>query len=463
MAFKDLREFIACLEAHEELGRVKRKVDLKYELGAVAYRNAWNNGPALLFERPGDSTIPIAVDILNGWGRYALAMQVGREDIHKEWIRRTATPISPRIVSSGPCKENILKGAAIDLTKLPVPIWNELDGGPVMSFSVVISKDPETDIRNAGIYRMEVHGTDRLGLLTPNRTHFAQHRRKVGKGKAFPLAIAIGTAPTIPMSAVVGFPLGVDELAMAGGLGELPIDLVPCETVPLEVPATSEIVIEGEMYEGDVEDEGPFGEFTGYYREGRTKKPVVRVTAITHRDNPIFVGVYQGRLAAEVTCLTSVSIEAELMRLLENLGLQRIVITPGGRGFICIASVRKRVEGEGVQMGMAILGTRPGHRVKIVIVVDEDIDPSNWLDVEWALATRVQPNRDVVIIPSAAGVHLDPSLSEEDQPVGRTSKMIVDATKFNAAKFPLPCVPKPEILAEVDRNWESYGISNRKG
>jgi 2,5-furandicarboxylate decarboxylase 1 len=338
-----------------------------------------------------------------------------------------------------------------------MPIWNELDGGPFITFPAVISQDVETGVRNCAMYRLQVHGPNRLGILAAGYRHLNLHRRKHGDGRPFPVAVALGTDPTIPMAAVAAFPYGVDELEMAGALRGAPVEMVPCETVPLEVPATAEIVIEGEMHPGELEEEGPYGEFTGYYGE-RGMRPVVRVTAITHRDHPIHVGHYEGRIASEATALSCVPIECEILRAVPIPGIQKVTITSGGRGLVCVASIKQAFEGHGVQMGMAILATWAGRRVKTVIVVDDDVDPANWLDVDWALATRVQPHRDVTIIQGVSGVVLDPSLPPEEKSTGRTSKMIIDATKYNASTFAKPCLPKTDVLAEVQRTWESYGI-----
>jgi 4-hydroxy-3-polyprenylbenzoate decarboxylase len=144
--------------------------------------------------------------------------------------------------------------------------------------------------------------------------------------------------------------------------------------------------------------------------------------------------------------------------------VKKLAVPPGSRAApICIVSIDQRYEGQGKAVGMAILGTERGRQIKTVIVVDSDVDPENWNDVEWALATRMQPHRDVLIIPGAAGgdAHFDPSLSPEDRAVGRSSKMIIDATKFNARDYPTPCVPKSDVLEEVERNWSSYGIERR--
>lgn len=462
MPFADLREFLACLERHHELVHVTRPVALEHEVGAVTYKLAQSAGPALMFDRPGGGSVPLVVELITSPTRFALALETSVENIHAEWIRRIARPLPPRRVATGSCKENIRTGDAADVLKFPIPVWNELDAGPYIDQGVLITQDPETGVRRTNIPRIQVHGARRLGLGLPRDT-LNGHRRKWGKEKPFPVAIAIGTDPSLVMTAMTSYPEEADELAVAGALRGQPVDVVPCETVPLEVPATAEIVIEGEWDQKEEEDEGPYGAMTGYYTL-RAKRPVIRVTAITHRHNPIHNDHYNGRVSAAFMAVSKYSREIDILRQISIPGVKKLAVPPGSRTApICIVSIEQRYEGHGKTVGMAILGTERGRQIKTVIVVDSDVDPENWNDVEWALATRMQPHRDVLIIPGAAGgdAHFDPSLSSEDRAVGRSSKMIIDATKFNARDYPTPCVPKPDVLAEVERNWRSYGIERR--
>src|SRR5713226_2536863 len=195
MPFADLREYLSCLESHGELARVKKDVSLDYELGAVTYANVQSGGPALLFEHPIGCSVPVVVTILEDLQRYALAMETSLDCVHAEWTRRTSRPIAPRVVATGPCKENILLGDQADLFDFSVPTWNELDGGPYITLPIVITADPETGAVNAGMYRLQVHEPRRMGILAGPARHLAQHRRNWAKTEPFPVAIAVGTDP----------------------------------------------------------------------------------------------------------------------------------------------------------------------------------------------------------------------------------------------------------------------------
>ena len=462
MPYRDLREFLARLEAEGELARVKARVDLEYEVGAICRKVLDGRGPALLFEHAGDSAHPLATDLLASRRRLALALETEPSRLTSEWVKRTAEPVRPTIVSTGPCKENIVKGDSVDLFRFPIPTWNALDGGPFITLAIHITKDPESGEYNAAVYRSQVHDRRTLGVLSAPYRHLAQHRAKaVARGEPFPVAIAIGVDPSVLIASVAPFPFGVDELAMAGALRGEPLELVPCETIPLLVPAHAEIVLEGEIPAGVQHNEGPFGEFTGYYGID-SQKPVFQIKAITYRNGAIHQASYEGKPPQETNILAGVSVEGEIMKNVSLPGIRAIHITEGGCGaFDAVVSIQKRFEGYGKMMGMAVLGTWGGRMIKTPIVVDEDIDPYNWMEVEWALATRVQPHRDVEIIKEVTGLILDPSLPLSERASGnsRTSKMIIDATKHDAKEFEIVCSPQEEAVKTVERNWPKYGIN----
>lgn len=459
MPYRDLREFMARIEEHGHLARVNTKVNLRYEIGAICRKTLNASGPALLFERPGGSTVPLLTNALATRDRYALAMEAPRDKLHVEWAKRTANPIPPTIVKTGPCKENILLGDDVDLFKLPIPIWNAMDGGPYITFPCHITKDPETGQRNCAMYRTMVHDRKTVGVFAAPFRHLVQQRAKA-PDKPFPVAIALGLDPTIHMATVAQFAEGIDEMAMAGALRGAPVELVPCETVPLEVPATAEVVLEGFIPPGVLREEGLFGEFTGYYGL-RVPRPVIELTAMTFRNNPIHQAVYEGKPPNEDSVMFSVPLEAELLRLVPLPGLKRVYLSVGGSGcFNAVAQIEKRFEGHGKMMGMAILGAWAGRQIKNLILVDDDIDPEDHNQVEWALASRVQPHRDVEIVRELLGGPLDASLPHAERASGtaRTSKIIIDATKYDAKDFEVPCMPQEEAVAQVERDWAKYGI-----
>jgi UbiD family decarboxylase len=460
MPFEGLREFIDLLEKEGELARVKIPVDLNQELGAICVKSLKAYGPALLFEKPGGKDIPTVFNLLATRRRYALAMECKQEEIHEVWNRRANNPLPPVLVESGICQEQVWLGDEADLTKLVAPILNERDGGPYLTLSCHITKDPTTGERNVGVYRNMVHDNHTLGLLSGPYTHIMlQHRQ--APDEPFPVAIAMGADPRVVMAACSPFPFDSDELAMAGALRGKPIEMVKCKTVPLEVPADAEIVIEGEVRPAEKREEGPFGEFTGHYGGPRLPRATIHITAITHRKNFIQHLAYQGAPPHETDVLTAIGKESEILRAIKLPGIRGVHLPEGGCGvFHAVISVEKLYEGYGKMVGMAVLGSPSGRHIKHVTVVDHDVDPTDSLAVEWAVATRVQAHRDVEILREVTGIFLDPSLPPEEQAgPARCSKMIIDATRYNSKSFPAVCQPEAEARAKVERDWDRYGIT----
>lgn len=458
-----LRSYLALLEELGELARIRKPVALNQEIGAVCLQNLRNEGPGLLFEHPGGFDIPLAVDLFASRRRYALAIGAEADDLAAEWNRRVKMPLPPVVVERGPCQEKVWVGDQVDLTRLPAPIWNAADAGPYLDLCCHITKDPVTGVRNVGLYRNLVHDRNTLGILAGQYTHLGLQKKKA-PDKPFPVALALGPDPAVVITATAPLPFGTDELAIAGALRGKPLELVRCITVPLEVPATAEIVIEGEIPPDELREEGPFGEFTGYYGGVRMPRSVIRVKAITHRDRPILQATYEGRPPHESAILTGVPREAEIMRQVSLPGIKKVHVTPAGGGSLhAVVSVEKPYEGFGKYVGLAVLGTQPGRYLKRVIVVDDDIDPFDMVAVEWAIATRVQANRDVEIIREITGVFLDPSmpLAEQAGP-SRTSKILIDATRYDAKNFPPVCLPAAETMEKVEREWSRYGIPLQK-
>jgi 4-hydroxy-3-polyprenylbenzoate decarboxylase len=458
----DLRSYLAVLEEAGELARVRAPVKLNQEIGAICLRNLRARGPGLLFEQPEERDFFLAVDLLASRQRYALALGVKPDALAAEWNQRARDPLPPVMVKRGSCQEHVRLGDDVDLTRLPVPIWNELDGGPYLTLSCHITKDPITQVRNVGVYRNQLFDHNTLGILVEPYGHLRLQWSKKPR-ETFPVAIVLGADPVVPMVATAPIPYGKDELAVAGALRGKPIAMVPCITVPLEVPASAEVVIEGEILPDVLREEGPFGEFTGYYGGHRAQRPVIQVKAITHRERPIVHAVYEGQPPSGSAMLVAVPREAELMRQIALPGIKRVHMTRGGGGaFHAVIAVEKPYEGFGKYVGLAVLGTTAGRSIKQLIIVDDDIDPADSVQVEWAIATRVQPERDIEILSELPGIILDPSLprGEGNRPP-LTSKMIIDATRYDTKMFPAVCSPSAEAMAKVEQSWGRYGIPAR--
>jgi UbiD family decarboxylase len=459
MPFEGLREFIQLLETEGELARVRVPVNLDQELGAVCVKSLRGRGPALLFERPGGNDIPIFINALATRKRYALAMQCKLDEVHREWNRRVSQPLPPITVGAGPCQEVVLEGNDIDILELPAPTLNSLDGGAYLTLCCHHTQDPVTGIRNVGIYRNQVHDRHTLGILSGPYTNFMLQHRKA-PAEPFPIAIAIGVDPRLVMAASCPFPFGIDELAMAGALRGKPFEVLQCKTVPLQVPADAEVVLEGYLRPEEKRDEGPFGEFTGHYGGLKMPRPTIEITALTRRKDPILHLAYQGAPPHETDVLTAVGKESEILRNITLPGVKAVHLTEGGCGvFHVVVAIEKLYEGYGKMVGLAVFGSPSGRHIKQVTVVDQDIDPFDPSAVEWAVATRVQPHRDVEIMSGLTGIFLDPSLPKEEQEgPARTSKILIDATRYDAKAFPPVCLPAREMMAKVEKEWEQYGI-----
>ena len=457
MAFADLREFISALEKAGELCRVKKQVSPRDELAAVIERTIAARGPVLMFENVEGSAMPLLNNPFTSRRLVAFALGWQEKDLLRNWLACLEKPLLPVRVETGPCKD--VRVPAPDLTRFPVPImWHDGDHGPYITFAQCITKDPETGRRNVGIYRLEIMGPRRLGISIAYTHHGAVNQRKHEMlGKDCEFALAIGTEPACYLATQATVGHGEDEYALAGALRGAPVELVRCETVDLEVPAHTEIVIEGRILANVREEEGPFGEWTGFV-SGRSPYPVGEVTYMSHRKNPIYAVTYEGYpVYGPTNILQQVAREPEWFRHIRSQICPTIVdihFTIGGcAGFIVIVSLRKTVEGQAKNVILDLL-REPG--VKIAIVVDGDIDIRNMDMVQWALATRMQPASDLIVIPEAACNRLDPS--QPNFPSGVGSKMGIDATwPLGNTAPPYAAVPR-EMAEHVARAWQSYGI-----
>ncbi|MBI2881229.1 MAG: UbiD family decarboxylase, partial [Candidatus Tectomicrobia bacterium] len=360
MPFDDPRDFLEHLEERRELIRITEEVDPEYEVGAYIRKTSDQQGPALLFEKIKGHDMAMVGGIFASRRRVLLALEADSDNVYERFDHGVCHPVPHRLVSTGPCKEVILKGEEVDLGRLPIPIYAEKDGGAFITHGVQISKDPETGTKNASIYRMHFRGKREFSLHAESYQHlYRQYAKAEAQGRPLEVAVALGCDPVVMLATQVGAPYGVDEIEIAGGLRGRPVDVVKCETVNLEVPATSEIVIEGRLLPTRRESQGPFGEYSGYYG-AVTVDPVMEVTAITHRKDPIYHAGLTGMPMTENHFLKQIPNEATLYRDLKARfpGVRAVHYTAAGCcEFMVFISVKQSFPGEGRNVLIAALGS----------------------------------------------------------------------------------------------------------
>lgn len=419
---EDLRGFLHRLEANGELLRIRREVDVRHISALVAQASQ-----ALLLEKVRGFDFPVVSGVVGARRRLALALGCSEAELGKRFAEACENPIPPVIVETAPVKDVVLQGQEVDLTSFPLPLLHEKDGGPYISGGVVYSRDPGYGL-NAGMYRLMFRTRNETGidLVSPSDMR-VYYERALREGRPLEVAIAIGVHPLHMLAAAFKAPIGTSECDIAGGLHGEPILLVRCETVDLLVPADAEIVLEGEILPiGWTVDEGRFGEFN--HIQGDLKwNPIVRIKAITHRKDALFYALH---MPWENDWLQGPVNEAAGWRALRAASVDTVAVraTPGGCCYWeLIASIRKR-PGEGKNALLALLSVGA---VKLAIVTDDDIDIFDPVQVDWALATRVQPDKDVMVVSGARGKHIDPSLrawTYAKDALPTTAKLGIDAT-----------------------------------
>lgn len=473
MAYRDLRAYLAALEEKGKLKRIKKEVDKDWEIAAVCrqlfFKIPAERRPALLFENVKGFKIPLTAGVLGASREiYAIGLETDSvEGIHRKWVEALEKPIPPRIVKNGPCKENILTGDKVDILKLPVPVWTVgEDPGPFFTSPYVITKNPDTGVRNVGSYRMQVKGPNKTGFLIGKEQDAGLHlRRNDQQNRATPVAVVIGADPSIGYVSVSKIPESLDEFAVAGALRGEPVDLVPCETVPLEVPATAEIVLEGEIPANARELEGPFGEYTGYMGPPG-QQPFFNIKCMTFRSNPVYQAFISQRPPSESSCIRGIGREWPLYRHLKhtlNLPIRDVRLKEaGGSGAYVVVSLKKQFEGQVRQTMYGVWSQRAGYG-KFTVVVDDDIDIRDDFAVDWALSWTVRPDKDIYIERDVQAVGLDPSQAPPSVPqhdpvreVG--SRVAIDATRKH--DYPAIALPPKEHLDRVAAQWEKYGIGD---
>lgn len=458
MPFPDLREYLKALEQAGEVARVRKEVEPKYELGAICKTAHEKGRKALFFEKVRGCSMPVVTELLSTFGRIAIALETQESDLFSEVVERTRRLVEPKVVDDGPCKEIIYKGKDVDLTKLPWITWNSTEKAPYLTAGLVIVKDPEFG-RNLGIYRMMFANRNQTFLrLSPGHHGYEYYKRAEHRGeKKLEVAVAIGVDPAVFLASQFVPGIDVDEFAIAGAIRGAPVELVPCETINLEVPATAEIVLEGYVsIPPEVGQEGPYGEFCGYSVGTVEQERLWTIQCMTMRKDRLYHGFYLCKGINEEGIIKSLTTSVQIYRELKpaHPAIKRIYCTPAGVGiFHCHIQIDERQKRPGMVNNIlaSAVGVK-GSRVKHVFVFDDDIDITSPEEVEWAIATRVQADRDIFIIPNSFGLRLDPSASAE----GVTAKLFVDATKSKDFRAEALALPPEEIWQKVRKNWDSY-------
>ena len=436
---RSLRGWLAHLAATGRLAVAREGVPLAHHLAAVAKR--LDGHQAVCFPRPDGHAVPVVSGFMSRRAWIAEAMGVPESDLLAAYRAAAERPLASRLVPAGgaPCQQVVHRGDTLrDVRELlPVPTHSEHDNGPYITAGLVIARNPVTGVQNVSINRIQVHSGTRMAILMLPRHLLAFYKEAESRNQALEVAVVIGVDPLTLLASQAIAPIDCDELEIAGALHGAPLPVVKCQTNGVHVPANSEIVIEGRLLPGVRELEGPFGEFPKYY-SARERREVIEVDAITHRTQPIYHTIVPAEM--EHLLLGSIPREATLLAHLQRSfpNVLDVHLSIGGVGrYHLFVKIRKTHEGQPKNVICAAFGAH--YDIKQVIVVDEDVEVHEPQQVEWAVATRFQADRDLVVIPGAQGSVLDPSTTV-GQPFGEgvappahlqglSAKMGLDATR----------------------------------
>ncbi len=488
MKYKDLRDFIKQLEKQGELKRITVEVDPYLEMTEICDRTLKQEGPALLFENPKGSNIPVLANLFGTPRRVAMGMGAdsvtelrgigellaylkepeppkGMKDaMEKIPVFKQVLNMAPKVISSPPCQEVIREGDEVDLSVFPIQTCWPDDAAPLITWPLVITKGPNKDRQNLGIYRQQVIAKNKVIM------RWLAHRggaldfkewQEENPGKPFPVSVALGADPATILAAVTPVPDSLSEYAFAGLLRGSKTEVATCLSNDLQVPASAEIVLEGFIYPDEMAAEGPYGDHTGYYNEV-DEFPVFTVERITQRQAPIYHSTYTGRPPDEPAIL-GVALNEVFIPILQKQFPEIIdfYLPPEGCSYrMAVISMKKQYAGHAKRV---MLGTwsylRQFMYTKFVIVVDEDVDVRNWQDVIWAITTRMDPARDLTILENTPIDYLDFA-----SPVsGLGSKVGFDATNKwpgeTNREWGKTIVMSDDIIERVDEIWDSLGIN----
>ncbi|MEY6432590.1 4-hydroxy-3-polyprenylbenzoate decarboxylase [Thioalkalicoccus limnaeus] len=487
MVYRDLRDFIAQLEQRGELRRIELPVDPYLEITEICDRTLRAGGPALLFEHPKGSEIPLLGNLFGTPTRVALGMgeesvaalrEVGRllaflkepdppRGMKQAWqslpIFKKVLDMAPKVVRGAPCQQVVVEGEEVDLGRLPIQTCWPGDAGPLITWGLVVTRGPEKPRQNLGIYRMQVLGRNRVIMRwLAHRGGALDFRdwQRHHPGQPFPVAVALGADPATILGAVTPVPDSLSEYAFAGLLRGSRTELTAGVGVELQVPASAEFVLEGHIHPDDMAPEGPFGDHTGYYNE-IDRFPVFTIDRLTHRRDPIYHSTYTGRPPDEPAIL-GVALNEVFVPILQKQfpEIQDFYLPPEGCSYrLAVVSIKKQYAGHAKRVMMGVWSfLRQFMYTKFVIVVDDDVDTRDWHDVIWAMTTRMDPARDTVLIENTPIDYLDFA-----SPVsGLGSKIGLDATNKwpgeTTREWGRPIEMDAAVRQRVDRIWEQLGL-----
>ena len=487
MKYKDLRDFISNLEQMGELKRISLEVDPVLEMTEICDRVLRAGGPALLFENPKGSDIPVLANLFGTPKRVALGMgeesvealrDVGRllaflkepeppKSMKDAWqkmpIFKQVLNMAPKVVKSAACQEKIIERDDIDLGSYPIQLcWPE-DAAPLITWGLVVTRGPNKSRQNMGIYRQQVVGKNRVIMRWLSHRGGAldfKEWQEQRPGELFPVSVVLGCDPATILAAVTPIPDSLSEYAFAGLLRGSKTELVNCISNDLQVPASAEIILEGFLHPEDIADEGPYGDHTGYYNEVDSF-PVRTIDRITQRKKPIYHSTYTGRPPDEPAIL-GVALNEVFVPILQKQfpEITDFYLPPEGCSYrMAVVSMKKQYPGHAKRVMMGVWSfLRQFMYTKFIIVVDNDVDVRNWNDVIWAITTRMDPIRDTTLVDNTPIDYLDFA-----SPVsGLGSKMGMDATNKlpgeTNREWGRPIKRDPKIVERIDEIWASLGI-----
>ncbi|MBU2977258.1 4-hydroxy-3-polyprenylbenzoate decarboxylase [Alteromonas sp. C1M14] len=487
MKYKDLRDFINQLEAKGELKRITQAIDTNLEMTEIADRTLRAKGPALLFENPKGSDIPVLANLFGTPERVAMGMgqtsvaalrevgtllaylkepepPKGLKDLWEKLpVFKQVLNMPAKEVKKAPCQEVVISGDDVDLSMLPVQRCWPGDAAPLITWGLTITKGPHKKRQNLGIYRQQVIGKNKVIMRWLSHRGGALDFREwcqTHPGEPYPVSVALGADPATILGAVTPVPDTLSEYAFAGLLRGSKTEVVKSVSNQLQVPASAEIVLEGYIAQEETAPEGPYGDHTGYYNEV-DEFPVFTVTHITHRKQPIYHSTYTGRPPDEPAIL-GVALNEVFVPILQKQFPEIVdfYLPPEGCSYrMAVVTMKKQYPGHAKRVMMGVWSfLRQFMYTKFVIVCDDDVDARNWEDVIWAITTRMDPARDTVLIENTPIDYLDFA-----SPVsGLGSKMGMDATNKMPGEtdreWGTPIVMDEQVKQRVDDIWDELGI-----